>query len=434
MLSLIKKIGECPINSIYKNNINITQSTFKQQVNHYASASKEYANEARKKELRYHSILKPSYIRFTSEQLLKKKKNSPDYKKKTIKEYLEESPNFIEDLNTIRSPESLIKGPLPIKTPKIEKTLKNEPIFTDETSTETDRYFEKKLQKLMIEQGKENISEVRIPMELVETTLGIKEETTTKKDIQFANMFFNKVASLDTMAIKSVDFPKKTFPQVAFLGKSNVGKSTLLNSILHRDLAYVSKNAGCTKTINFYQLWEKLYLVDLPGYGFAKVSKKKSTVWGNAMSEYLLTSPNLFKVFLLIDSRSQVHKNDIEAMSLLDQHKVAFQIVLTKIDKTTPSMLRVIYNTLKAEIQKTTCCLPTIIQTSAVDSKGIDDIRTTILNVTGMDRETFEKAAANSPLMIKKREKENRKKVKNQKKKELKNSVLEQWKIANNVT
>ncbi|KAN0034403.1 hypothetical protein ACTFIV_000912 [Dictyostelium citrinum] len=417
MLSLIKKIssefpisGCCSGNTIYKNNI---QSIIQQQIYYTSSINKreKFAKKLKLLPKKKTSDLKPSYIKFTSEELLERKKNEPNYQPKTFQNYLEENLHFIKDLNRVRSPESLIKGPLPIGNPKKPMLVKGEPIFTDESSSERDIYFEKKLQKLMVLQGKENISEVKIPLELVETTLGIQREI-TKKDILFANIFFSKDASLDTMAIKSVDFPKKHFPQVAFLGKSNVGKSTLLNSVLHRDLAYVSKSAGCTKTINFYQIWEKLYLVDLPGYGFAKVSKKKSTVWGNAISEYLLTSPNLFKVFLLIDSRSKIHRNDIEAMNLLDQHKVSFQIVLTKIDKTTPSMLRSIYNTLKDEIQKTTCCLPTIIQTSALDSKGIDDIRTTILNVTGMDRESIGKNldGIKIPTLNNRKEKEKRKK------------------------
>ncbi|KAN0043459.1 hypothetical protein ACTA71_011118 [Dictyostelium dimigraforme] len=422
MFGLIKKISEFPIsgNSIYKNNINVMWSiVFKQPIQQQQqqfycilkSRRGTLAERIRDKQEKRKVGLKSSYIKFTSEEILEKKKSDPNYKPKTFKNYLEENPHFLEDLNKVRSPASLVYGPLPIKEPKKPKIVNNEPIFTDDNSSERDKYFEQKVQKLMILQGKENISEVKIPIELVEATLGIQKDI-TKKDILFANVFFNKEASLDTMAIKSVDFPKKIFPQVAFLGKSNAGKSTLLNSVLHRDLAYVSKHAGCTKTINFYQIWEKLYLVDLPGYGFARVSKKRSTVWGNAISEYLLTSPNLFKVFLLIDSRNKVHKNDIEAMNLLDQHKVSFQIVLTKIDKTTPSMLRSIYGTLKEEIQKTTCCLPTIIQTSAYDSKGIDDIRTTILNVTGMDRESFGKQSVNgikAPLLNNEEQKERRK-------------------------
>ncbi|KAM9991224.1 hypothetical protein ACTFIZ_004649 [Dictyostelium cf. discoideum] len=421
MFSLFKRITESPLingNSIYKN-INFIQSIIpkqqqqqqQQQVYYTTTTTTRFkrgtiAKKLKEKhEKRKAATLKPSYIKYTSEDIIKKKKNDPNYKKKTFQDYLEENPFFIEDLKRVRSPESLIKGPLPIEKPKKPIDIKGEPIFTDESSSESDRYFEKKVQKLMALQGKENISEVKIPLELVEQTLGIQKEL-TKKDILFANIFFSKEASLDTMAIKSVDFPKKHFPQVAFLGKSNVGKSTLLNSVLRRDLAYVSKSAGCTKTINFYQIWEKLYLVDLPGYGFAKVSKKKSTVWGNAISEFLLTSPNLFKVFLLIDSRNKIHKNDIEAMSLLDQHKVSFQIVLTKIDKTTPSMLRSLYGSLKEEIQKTTCCLPTIIQTSSVDSKGIDDIRTTILNVTNMDRDSFKnQEGIKMPVLNNKKEK-----------------------------
>ncbi|EGC35024.1 hypothetical protein DICPUDRAFT_34085 [Dictyostelium purpureum] len=384
----IKYLLNININLNLLNRFNITN--YSTSINKKKGALLKLKERGEKnKKIKEQYDFKSSYIKFSSEDLLKKKREREG--KKSFKELLEEnyeemSELIIDQRPTIESMEN--KTPKKINNNNASPLDFSKPIFTDENSPPEDLFLEEQIKRLMVEQGKTNISDVKIPTSLIEQSYGIKREI-SESEIRFANSFFSKGASLDSMAIKGVDFPKKSYPQVAFLGKSNAGKSSLLNAILNRDMAYVSKKPGCTKSINFYQLWEKIYLVDLPGYGFAKVSKKKSSVWGEAISEYLLTTPNLFKIFLLIDSRIGIHKNDIEAIELIDQHKVSFQIVLTKIDKTKPSILKGIYNQLKDIINETSCCLPTIIQTSALESSGLNEIRSVILNVTGMDKENF---------------------------------------------
>lgn len=129
-------------------------------------------------------------------------------------------------------------------------------------------------------------------------------------------------------------FPKLHLPQVAFIGKSNVGKSSLINSICRRkNLARVSHTPGRTQQINFFSIANKLLLADLPGYGFAKVSKSQKADWERLMTYYLETSHHLRLVNLLIDSRRGIKDNDIDIMNMLHDFGKHFQIVLTKSDK-----------------------------------------------------------------------------------------------------
>jgi GTP-binding protein len=129
-------------------------------------------------------------------------------------------------------------------------------------------------------------------------------------------------------------FPKLYLPQVVFIGKSNVGKSSLINSLCRRkNLARVSHTPGRTQQINFFSIAGKLLLADLPGYGFTKVSKAQKADWERLMIYYLETSNHLSLVNLLIDSRRGIKGNDIDVMNMLHDFGKHFQIVLTKSDK-----------------------------------------------------------------------------------------------------
>ncbi|EFA77772.1 hypothetical protein PPL_09270 [Heterostelium album PN500] len=287
----------------------------------------------------------------------------------------------------------------------VEKIM-NTQYFVDENSTKNDIEFEAQMKRLMIEQGTEEISSVKIPRELIEQ-IDFKKRYDPEV-LRFADYFFSHQSKLITMAIKSEDFPASPLPQIAFIGRSNVGKSSLLNTLLGDQMAHVSKtpvtinnyNYGCTKSINFYALWDKIMMVDLPGYGYSKVSKDKASVWGRSISEYLLTSHHcklnllfektrLKKLFLLVDSRVGLQKNDIEVMKLLDEHRVAFQVILTKIDKATTTGLKRFYNQVKEEIMNNVSCVPNIIQCSSKEMKGIQQIRSVILEVTNFDKDNF---------------------------------------------
>ena len=135
-------------------------------------------------------------------------------------------------------------------------------------------------------------------------------------------------------ATKPNQLPKISLPQVAFVGKSNVGKSSLINTICRRkNLARVSQTPGRTRQINFFLIAEKLVIVDLPGYGFAKVPAKEKQNWEKLILYYLQNSPNLKLVNMLIDARRGIKENDLKVIQLLHSYDKQIQLVFTKADK-----------------------------------------------------------------------------------------------------
>ena len=143
-----------------------------------------------------------------------------------------------------------------------------------------------------------------------------------------------KTAELETVCGPTSKLPKNTQPEVAFTGKSNVGKSSLINSLLNRkSLARTSAQPGKTQTLNFYHLNNEIYLVDLPGYGYAKSSKVEREKWGEMIERYLTSSEQLEVVFLLIDSRHDPTKNDVEMYEWLKYIGIQTIVIATKSDK-----------------------------------------------------------------------------------------------------
>ena len=128
--------------------------------------------------------------------------------------------------------------------------------------------------------------------------------------------------------------PKPYLPEFAFAGRSNVGKSSLINCLVNRsNFAHVSKNPGKTRTINYYQINDVFYLVDLPGYGFARVSKSEKGSWQKMIENYLIQNHYLKTVFVLIDCRVGLKKSDLELFEWLHFHLIPFAIILTKADQ-----------------------------------------------------------------------------------------------------
>src|SRR6185436_14500502 len=137
------------------------------------------------------------------------------------------------------------------------------------------------------------------------------------------------------------NIPQTRLPEVAFVGRSNVGKSSLVNALTGRKtLARVSNTPGRTREINFFNLGGRLMLADLPGYGYAKVSKAEHARWTELIFAYLRGRPNLRRAVVLIDARRAPLPNDIEVMELLDRAAVSYQLVLTKVDKLKPAELK----------------------------------------------------------------------------------------------
>jgi len=175
------------------------------------------------------------------------------------------------------------------------------------------------------------------------------------------------------------NLPAPSLPEVVFAGRSNVGKSSLLNSLTKRkNLARTSKTPGCTQQLNFFLLDRRINLVDIPGYGYARASKKEVKGWNDLITNYLKGRPNLKRVFLLIDSRHGIKKNDEEIMLILDEAAVSYQVVLTKTDKQSEKNIEIIKKNIQEMGVRHPALYPEIIQTSSRTSSGVEDVRNAI--------------------------------------------------------
>ncbi|HJD61263.1 MAG TPA: ribosome biogenesis GTP-binding protein YihA/YsxC [Rickettsia endosymbiont of Columbicola hoogstraali] len=162
------------------------------------------------------------------------------------------------------------------------------------------------------------------------------DEKVTNKKLVGDNKLFRHQAKFVAGAMDIKQLPNFALPQIAFVGKSNVGKSSLINTICNnKKLAKVSNTPGRTRQINFFNLVDKLIIVDLPGYGFAEVPNQVKDQWEILINHYLRKSDNLKLVNLLIDSRRGVKENDKKVAELLLANKRDFQIIFTKSDKVT---------------------------------------------------------------------------------------------------
>lgn len=172
------------------------------------------------------------------------------------------------------------------------------------------------------------------------------------------------------------NLPPPGAPEVAFAGRSNVGKSSLLNALTGRkNLARSSQTPGRTQELNFFNLGDRLTLVDLPGYGYAKAPKSKVAAWTELIFSYLQGRAQLARLCVLIDSRHGIKDSDRDLMRLLDRAAVTFQIVLTKADKTPASGLDKLLASVEAESQTFTSAYPVVIATSAETGLGIPRLR-----------------------------------------------------------
>lgn len=173
--------------------------------------------------------------------------------------------------------------------------------------------------------------------------------------------------------------PEPDRPEIAFAGRSNVGKSTLINALTgHRALARASSQPGRTKQLNFFDLGQRLTLVDMPGYGYAEAARAVKEDWQGLMFDYLRGRPTLRRVVLLLDSRIEIKANDLDAMKLLDRAAVSFQLVLTKSDAPKPSALAAKLREVEALARKHPAAHPDVILSSSETGIGIPDLRATL--------------------------------------------------------
>lgn len=180
------------------------------------------------------------------------------------------------------------------------------------------------------------------------------------------------VAGADTLD----RLPPPGLPEVAFAGRSNVGKSSLLNALTGRNhLARVSNTPGRTQQINFFQLGAYLMLVDLPGHGYAQVSRSKVKGWTRLVDSYIRGRPNLCRILLLVDANVGTKDADDTLMDLMDESGLSYQIVMTKADRLKPAALEKMRARLAAQVRKRPACHPEIPATSADAGTGIAELR-----------------------------------------------------------
>lgn len=204
-----------------------------------------------------------------------------------------------------------------------------------------------------------------------------EEPTFSKIEIEEARKLFAGPCDFVLGVAGLEQLPAADRAEVAFAGRSNVGKSSLINTLTNRkDLARTSNTPGRTQQLNFFDLGGKIYLVDMPGYGYAKVSKKQREEWNDLIFSYLQGRPNLRRVFILVDSRRGLKDTDEELMKMLDKAAVTYQIVLTKCDK--GKKLNDLKEKILAGLKKHPAAYPDILLTSSVKNEGIAEFRATI--------------------------------------------------------
>lgn len=179
--------------------------------------------------------------------------------------------------------------------------------------------------------------------------------------------------------------PEPNMPEYAFIGRSNVGKSSLINMLTnHKSLAKTSGKPGKTQLINHFLINDDWYLVDLPGYGYAKTGKTQRMKWEKFIQEYLEKRENLLNVFVLIDSRLEPQQIDLNFMGYLGEKGIPFSMVFTKLDKLRPGQKGAFYPRYKREMLKIWEEMPPHFVTSAVDTSGKEELLDYIEEVNGM--------------------------------------------------
>jgi len=204
-------------------------------------------------------------------------------------------------------------------------------------------------------------------------------EEISAEALEWGNWLFAQECEFLRGAASLNDLPEFGQPEVSFAGRSNVGKSSLINALTGRaTLARTSNTPGRTQQLNFFSLGKRLVLVDMPGYGYAKASKSAIEQWNALLQLYLKGRPTLSRVYVLIDARHGLKENDLEMMRMLDVAAVSYRLVLTKADKVSPTPLRALQQDIEEKLKMHPAAFPKISLTSTVAKMGITELRAEI--------------------------------------------------------
>ena len=197
--------------------------------------------------------------------------------------------------------------------------------------------------------------------------------------LEAGRLLFAGPVTFERGVVKMDGLPAADRPEVAFAGRSNVGKSSLVNALTGRKaLARASGEPGRTRELNFFLLVDRMRFVDMPGYGYAKAPKTEIERWTKLVRDYLRGRPGLARVFLLVDARHGIKANDETVMDMLDESAVVYQVVLTKADKLPAKALDAIVAETVAALLKRPAAHPVVLPVSAFEGGGIPELRAAV--------------------------------------------------------
>jgi len=211
---------------------------------------------------------------------------------------------------------------------------------------------------------------------------GDQDSSDIKAHIELGRRLFARPVDFVKSVVGLEHLPDASLPEICFAGRSNVGKSSLINALCNqKGLARASNTPGRTRELNYFNMSDRLYLVDLPGYGYARASKTDIAHWTKLTRDFLRGRAPLRRIFLLIDSRRGIMEADKEVMAMLDETAVPYQIVLTKIDKLKKGQLEKVFVDSQQKISKRPAAHPAVLVTSAEKKSGLDELRAEIVSL-----------------------------------------------------